>query len=340
MSVMTVLGPVESDALGIVLPHEHILSNLSCLWSEPKDPSRKHLVEADISLRLRGQLQSDPYHCKSNMLLDEQNLAIDELLLFKNSGGGTVVDLSSSSIGPFPKELKQLALATGLHIVAGCGYYTKRSHPSWISKSSITNIAERMIQDLLHGFEGTEIKAGVIGEIGSSSPIHADEEKVLRAAAFAQKQTGAGINVHLPIFAREGHNVLEILEQEGADLSRVALSHLDEAMDPAYHVELASRGVFIEFDCFGSEFYFDEDGLREPSDHERIQLLMKLLDAGYLNQILLSQDVCTKLHLCEYGGYGYAHILRSIVPRLSAIGLGKNSIDQMLIHNPRRFLDS
>lgn len=337
-SVNTVTGPVDAGALGIVLAHEHILSDLSCLWHEPADANRADLVNAPITLQNRGLLQSDPYHSRTNMLLDDVKLAIGELQEFKKYGGGTVVDLSSATIGPYPQMLRDIAKSTGLNIIAGCGFYTKRAHPSWIANASVDKIAERMILDLTVGFEGTDIRAGIIGEIGSSKPIHPDEEKVLCAAAVAQRQTLAAINVHLPIFGKQGHRVLDILERENADLSHVALSHLDEVLDHQYHVELAKRGVYVEFDCFGSEFYFDEDGEREPSDPERIRLLIKLIDAGFASQILISQDVCTKLHLLEYGGYGYAHILRSIVPRLQKLGVDNALLDQIMIDNPANLL--
>lgn len=299
-SVNTVTGPVDAGSLGIVLAHEHILSDLSCLWHHPADANRADLVDSPITLQNRGRLQSDPYNYRTNMLLDDMEVAIGELLEFKKYGGGTVVDLSSATIGPYPQKLQEIAKSTGLNIIAGCGYYTKRAHPDWIENASVDEIAEHMILDLTVGFEGTDIRAGIIGEIGSSNPIHSDEEKVLCAAALAQKATRAAINVHLPIFGRQGHKVIDILERENADLSRIALSHLDEVLDHEYHVELAKRGVYVEFDCFGSEFYFDEDGEHEPSDSERIQLLIKLIDAGFASRILISQDVCTRLHLLEY----------------------------------------
>lgn len=337
-SVNTVTGPVDAGSLGIVLPHEHILADLSCLWQQPSDPNRADLVDAPISLRNRGRLQNDPYNSKTNMLLDNMELAIGELLEFKNYGGGTIVDLSSAKVGPYPQQLREIAKLTGLNIIAGCGYYTKRAHPEWIANASIDQIAERMIADITVGFEGTDIRAGIIGEIGSSNPIHPDEEKVLCAAALAQIGTQTAINVHLPIFGKQGHKVVDILERQNADLSRVVLSHLDEVLDHHYHVELAKRGVYVEFDCFGSEFHFDQDGEREPSDPERIDLLMKLIDAGFASRILISQDVCTKLHLLEYGGYGYAHILRTIVPRLKRIGLDDMLLEQILIANPAKLL--
>lgn len=338
--VMTVLGPVAADDLGITLPHEHLLLDLSCLWHPPRDPARAFLVDAPLTFETRGLLLCDPYHSRPNMRIDDVELAVTEIARFAALGGRTVVDLSTRSIGPYPDELAAIARRTGLHIVAGTGFYVRAAHPAWVADATIDALAEHMVGELVHGFAGTSVRAGIIGEIGTRSPIHPDEEKALRAAARAHHVTGAAINVHLAIFGREGRRVLDILEDEQVDPHHVALSHLDERPDTAYHISLAERGAYIEFDCFGSECYWDEDGEREASDAERIDALMRLLDAGFERQLLLSQDVCTRMQLRRYGGMGYDHILRAIVPRLRRYGADQSTIDTLLVHNPARLLGS
>ena len=335
---MTVLGPVDSNLLGITLPHEHLFIDLSCLWHHPVDSRREFLIDAPVAMENRGLLVCDPYHSRDNLILENMEIAVDELSRFKSLGGKSICDLSTSTIGPHPEKLAELARLTGLNIIAGTGYYTKRAHPEYVRNSSVSELASRMIKDLEEGFEGSTVKAGLIGEVGSSSPVHEDEVKVLQAVAEAHKACGVGINVHLAIFAQEGNSVLDILEKSGVDLCRVTLSHLDENPQFDYHRSLAERGCFIEFDCFGSEVYFDEEQLREPSDAERIEALLRLIEAGYTKQLLLSQDICTKMQLRHYGGMGYDHVLRSIVPRLQARGLDQETIDTMLIVNPARFL--
>lgn len=337
-SVMTVLGPIESDKLGVTLAHEHIFIDLACLWHAPKDKRRDILVDAPLSLETRGLLMCDPYHSRTNMVLDDAELAVQELGYFKALGGGTVVDLSARTIGPYPQKLQEVASRTGLNIIAGTGFYTKRAHPDWLSSSSVSQLAEHMIRELHEGIDGTSARAGVIGEVGSSSPIHPDEVKSLQAAAAAHHATGAAINVHLAIFGKQGHRVLDILEEQSVDPAYVTLSHLDETGDLQYQRDLASRGCFVEFDCFGSEVHFDEDQCHEPSDTNRIDNLIELIELGYEKQLLLSQDVCTKMQLRKFGGFGYDHILRTIVPRLRARGVEQRTIDKMLMENPARFL--
>jgi phosphotriesterase-related protein len=175
--VMTVLGPVPSTDLGITLPHEHLLLDLSILWSEPLDPARAVLVDAPIEPANRALLLSDPYHCRTNMTLDDVDLAVAEVARFAALGGCTIVDLSTRNIGPYPVQLAKIARGAGVHIVAGTGFYVRRAHPAWVAAADEEDLAAHMIGELTEGFAGAGIRAGIIGEIGSSSPIHPDEER-------------------------------------------------------------------------------------------------------------------------------------------------------------------
>lgn len=338
MKVQTVSGAVSPNELGIALVHEHLLIDLQCLFSTPTNAGRKHLIEKSVTADLRDELVSDPYQSKDNLVLSDAKLAARELEYFSTLGGRTVIDLTTRTIGPFPQQLLEIARDTGLNIIASTGFYVGRAHPAWIEDASIEKIEEFMLKEVSEGIDGTDVRAGIIGELGTSTPIQPNEMKVLSAAARVQKRTGLAINVHLSIFGREGHNVLTLLESEGATLDRVVLSHVDESRDLPYVQSLAERGAFVELDTFGSEFAFSERGEREPTDWERMDLLIELLDAGLQDQLLVSQDVCNKIHLVEFGGYGYAHILKSIVPRLKKRDIDNSTLEQILVKNPARML--
>jgi len=275
---------------------------------------------------------------RGNLVLDDLDLAVAELAAFRQLGGGAVVDLTIAGIRPQPARLREVSDQTGLNIVAGCGYYTYRSHPPEVAALPESELLERLLQEIASGLGGTDVRPGIIGEIGTSSPIHPDEAKVLRVAAAAQTKTGLAINVHVAIFRREGLAALDILEAAGADLSRVVISHLDEQPDTGYHRAILERGAYVEYDTFGSESYFDGDGSAEPSDRERVNCLIELLDAGFDDRLLISQDVCTRVQLLEYGGLGYGHILRSIVPRLRRRGVDDATVRKLLVENPARVL--
>src|SRR5205823_12493769 len=129
-----------------------------------------------------------------------------------------------------------------------------------------------------------------------------------------------------------------ILEEEGADLGKVALSHCDQLIEPDWHARIAERGALLCFDTFGAEFTYESDGSREPLDTERVDCIARLLDAGRVKQLLLSHDICSRLQLHRLGGVGYDHILRNVVPALRRAGAGEADTDRMLVGNPRRFL--
>jgi phosphotriesterase-related protein len=336
--VMTVRGPVAAEDLGVALMHEHVFIDLSFLWDPPNAAWQEPLVDSLPTLETRGLLQVDPYVSRPNLVLDDADVAVAELRPFKELGGGCLVDLTTTGIKPQPLRLREVSERIGVHIVAGCGYYTRRSHPPDVAALSERELLERLLREIAGGLDGTDVRPGIIGEIGTSSPIHADEAKVLRVAAAAQAKTGLAVNVHVAIFHREALAALDILEAAGADLSRVVISHLDEQPDTAYHRSVLERGAYVEYDTFGSESYFDGEGSAEPSDRERLDCLLELLDAGWADRLLIAQDVCTKVQLLRYGGAGYAHILRSIVPRLHRRGVDPTTVHKLLVENPARLL--
>ena len=111
----------------------------------------------------------DPYAVKDNLVLDDICLAEEELKRFKRAGGNTIVDATLSGIGRDPEALGSISHGTGLNIVMGCGYYTADNHPPTLATKSAADIRDEMIDDLREGVEGTRIRAGVIGEIGTSA---------------------------------------------------------------------------------------------------------------------------------------------------------------------------
>ncbi|HYM48944.1 MAG TPA: hypothetical protein VET65_00080 [Candidatus Limnocylindrales bacterium] len=335
--IQTVCGPIAPEALGVTLGHEHLLIDLRGLWEEPATEERRALAQAPITTPSRATWVGNPYESRDNLLIDDEAAAVDELRLFAAAGGRSVIDLTVEGLEPKPEALRRIAERSGVQIVAGAGVYRAFAHPPWVAGMAVEDLAARFIAAIRTGINGTDVRAGVLGELGTSSPILPDEVKVLRAAAHAHFETGVPINVHPAIFHREGPRILDILQAEGVDLRRVALSHMDEQLDYAYHCSLAVRGAWLSFDTLGSEEVYGP-GSREPTDDQRMEALLRLLEAGWAGQILLSQDVCTKLQLVRFGGRGYAHVLTAIVPRLRAAGIGEATISELLVDNPRRFL--
>jgi phosphotriesterase-related protein len=340
--VRTVLGDIPATELGVTLPHEHVLVDGSHWFVEPEGASEKWLAHQPVSLDILWWLRYHPFYQNlDDIVLSDEALAEDELLRFKREGGTAIVDLTNVGIGRDPDALVRVSRSTGLHIIMGAGYYTEASQRGKAPAGSVKEVAEAIARDATEGVGRFHARAGVIGEVGTTWPITEVETRSLQAAAGAQRLTGLGVNVHPGQSAEAPMAIVRILDSAGADLSRVAISHLDRALrDISALKELAGSGVFIEYDLFGDEGYYPM-GFRVidlPNDAQRINEIRELMAAGYERQILISHDICTKRQLCKYGGFGYGHILRNTVPVMAAKGMTQDEIDQLMIYNPRLFL--
>ena len=337
--VMTVLGPIEPEALGITLTHEHLLTDLRVWCEEPDDEEQKKFVHAPVDLSTIGAIRREPFGNMDNCLLDDTALAIDELRKFKTAGGSSVVDCTNNGLGRTPVALREIAQATETNIVMGSGYYIGRSHPYDMVDRSIEMIADEIEHDLMEGVQDTGVRSGLIGELGTSFKIRENERKVLRAGALAHRRTGAPISVHLLPWQKNGVEVLDILEGEGANLNQVILCHLSPTSDDVeYHTTLAKRGAYVEYDFFGMEFYVDSVGRYLGSDATSVTALRNLIDHDCLERLLLSHDIAMKIQLTRYGGWGYAHLVQNVVPMLGRSELSEEQITTLIVENPRRVL--
>jgi phosphotriesterase-related protein len=350
---MTVSGPVDVEELGVTLPHEHILFDSTCFF-DAVDPvfARKgelpawkaEVMRLGVTIETVGELRRDPMLVRDNMLLEDEDVAVRELALFRELGGGTVVDVSPAEMGRRPESLTRIAERTGLNLVAATGHYLAFTHPAEVASQSVEEIAGWMIGELTVGIGETGVRAGIIGELGvSEGGMHPDEEKVLRAGALAQVETGAPITIHNAIpHEKQGFRVLRILESEGADLSRVIMGHMTHTVPaPHYHRSIADTGALIEFDRFGAELYNDVWGgpnFCEPRDAEVVREIAQLVHEGYADRVLMSHDIGFKVQLSSYGGLGFAHILRRVVGYLENLDVPREAIDQILVANPARVL--
>ena len=185
MSVITVQGPVGEGELGIVLAHEHLFMDLRNQFTPFQDAESARISRQKVRMANLGRLRRNPYAVRDNLVLDDPAVMAREARAFKELGGRTIVECTSIGIGRNARALKELADSTGLHVIAGCGYYTQDTHPPQMSGWSAEEVAAQMVRDLTEGMDGTDVRAGVIGEIGTSDPIRPDEWKVLEAAALA-----------------------------------------------------------------------------------------------------------------------------------------------------------
>lgn len=341
MKVNSVLGPLSRNELGVVSPHEHIFINLSAFFSLRPLDGIAHPESEPVKMEYLGQLNRDPYALKDNLIMNNYTTQLREVSRFRTAGGSTLVDATMPGIGRDANQLAKIAKASGLNIIMGTGYYVASTHPDSLSHMTEAEIAEEMLREINEGVDG--IKAGIIGEIGISEVFNEAERRVLRAAAIAQKKSGAGILLHINPWTVNGLEAVSILLEQGAVPDRIAVSHIDVENRENYVLALLEQGVFVEFDNFGKEYYVETNARREGygcfvTDLQRISFLKRLIQKGYLNQILLSCDVCLKTLLRTYGGWGYDHLLRNVLPMMCEAGISQKEIDTMLKENPANFL--
>jgi len=338
-TVMTVLGPIAPGELGVTLMHEHLLLDATP-WFQPSPlASLRPVATQPVSIELLGLLRHDPFMCRDNCELFDEETATEEVRRFRLAGGQTVVDPTCRGIGRDPRALQRISRATGLHVVMGAGYYLGPAHPPHVREMSIAAVAEEIERDVVDGVEG--VRAGIIGEIGISKDFTAEEEKVLRSAARAQNATGVPLEVHLPGWERHGGRVLDTIAEEGGDVQRTVLCHMNPSgKDIAYQGDLAQRGAWLEYDMIGMDFFYADQQAQSPSDDDNAEAIGRLRDAGFLGSVLISQDVFVKIQLVRYGGTGYAHILDHFVPRLRRHGFTEEEITMLLVDNPRRVFAS
>jgi predicted metal-dependent phosphotriesterase family hydrolase len=295
-TVMTVRGPVPADDLGTTLPHEHVF--------------------LDLTQEYRG-----------DGLLNDPTLAEAELRWYVDAGGRTLVDVTSGGLRGNPVALREMSERTGLHIVRGSGFYRKAYFPPELDELSTDAVADLVVRDIEEGVDG--VQAGIIGEIGSDRVITALEERSFRAAARAHRRTGLTITTHAARWP-VGTAQLDLLVEEGVDPGRVVIGHCDMVPDHDYHLALARRGAWVQFDTV--------QGGSEYDTRQRLDWIRSLADAGHLDQVLLSQDVCLRTDYAAFGGPGYAYVVTAFADLLRAGGFDDADLHRLLVDNPRRML--
>lgn len=335
MKVMTVTGPVDVREMGITLAHEHLFIDLRNQFKGVENPEEQSVSRQPLVTEHLETLRINPYAVRDNLVLDDVEICVQEVQRLRASGGNSIVDCTSVGINRSPLKLREAAVRTGVNIIAGCGYYTYDTHPVEMDGWSAEEIADRMLEEFLVGIDGTGVRAGVIGEIGTSSPVHPNERKNLVAAGIIFRQTGAAVQVHTDPWGKTGLEVAELLVKNGVDPRKIVICHTDVRLDVPYIRSLLRKGVFVEFDNFGKEFRADSSHVF-ARDSERVGTIRTLLDEGYEKQILITNDICLKIMLHHYGGSGYDNILNNVVPVMRQQGIGEDMINLFLRENPRR----
>ena len=339
--VQTVLGPIEPDELGFTLAHEHLLVDLSPTYTPPTDRDGREFWEQPVSIETIGRIRHHFMPNRDNVILGDIATAIEEINLYRQHGGMSLVDATSIGIARDPHGLARISRATDVNVVMGSSYYVDASHPADMDERSETAIRDEIVRDVAEGAQGTAIRSGIIGEVGCSWPLTENERKVLRASAAAQRMTGAPLLIHPGRNEAAPLEILAVLEQAGADLGRTVMSHLDRTVfDRETLLRIAESGCYLEWDLFGREeslYPFNPD-ISMPSDAKRLDDIAWAAARGYGRKIVVSQDICSKFRLQRYGGHGYYYLLSQVIPRMKAHGFTSELVGDVFVNNPRDVL--
>lgn len=300
--VQTVKGQIKAEELGITMCHEHLALNLS---------------------RIRGDDDSD-FSCESTI--------VQEIKKMMEYGVRSVAEVTTNDMGRNVGQLLRISEACGLNIICATGFYLHQYHPPSLADWDTEAICEVFCRDILEGIDGTEVRAGVIGEVASSrNEMTSGEKKVFQAAARASIRTGSAVTTHCQM----GTMALEqssLLLREGMDPDKIVLGHMDLASNREYCLRVLQTGVNIGFDTIGKVAYL--------SDEQRADNLMWLLERGYEDGIVLSQDISRKSYFStNQGYYGYMSVMKNFVPLLQNRGIRKGTLTKLLVGNPARIFD-
>ena len=344
--VQTVTGTVNPNDMGITLTHEHILLDLSPLGKIPTEASLRELYYEPLSCDNLGWIlhQATLQEAASqdiSMLLSIDT-AIKEMMLYKQFGGGSLVDATSIGIARDPIGLARISRHTGVNVVMGSSFYVDDAHPVNMDELSEEEIFEKIVEDITEGVDGTGIKSGIIGEVGCSWPLTDNELKVLRASGRAQLATGAPLLIHPGRHETSPFEIIDILREVDTNLTRTVMGHVDRTISKREDFErLAETGCYVEWDLFGTEqsyYIANPNGIDMPNDATRMDQIEWLLEGGYEDKIVIAHDICSKQRLIKYGGHGYFYIISHIVPRMRARGYSEELIQNILVDNPARIL--
>ena len=321
--VRTFFGDLAPEELGFTYSHEHIVC-VPPYWQERND---------------------------DDLLLDDPKKSKKDVLDFKANGGQTIVDATAIDYGRQVEDVAQISRETGIHIVGTAGFNKSflwkanlsprlqkvigdfKTFEEWIDKSSINELADFVIREVMEGLEGTEYKGGQVKFGTGYNMISPLEEKTIRAIARAHKETKAPIHSHTEAGTMALEQI-EILRDEGINTEFLSIGHMDRNLDPYMHRKVAETGAFLSFDGIGKIKYAPESA--------RIRAILDLVDAGFADQILVSGDTARKTYYKHYGhGLGLEYIIKKWVPRFIEEANESGYDGEELVHkifytNPQR----
>jgi predicted metal-dependent phosphotriesterase family hydrolase len=304
--VMTVTGPVPHEELGITDGHNH-------LW---------------IS-RVPGAEQGSP-------VLDQYDSIRDELIQYRQAGGGALLDCQPGGFGRDARQLEALSRAAGVSVVACTGFHRRRYAPGLdaLWAGSPKDIANRFVGELTQGTEETlgtraPVLAGFI-KIALEAEWDQSPRNCIEAAAEAARQTGVLIEIHTEK-GELAERACTFFQSAGLSPRQLVMCHMDKRPDAGLHKALADTGVALEYDTFHRPKY-DPAARLWP-------LLEHMVAGGYADRVVLATDMAeAQQYRSIGGGPGLASLPAEIKTQLAQKGISESEQQQLLGGNIARRL--
>ena len=309
-----VLGTVETGDLGFTLSHEHVMSSSA------------------------GVRQTYPEFLDRAGAIEK---AVKDLKEAYSEGLRTLIDMTTLDLGRDIRLLEEVSRRTGINIMAATGTWQDIPRVFWNAHPD--RVAALYVREIEEGIEETGIKAGIIKVATDRGGVTEPNAVILRAAARAHNKTGTPIGTHTWAPERVGDQQVKIFEEEGVDLNRVFIGHSNDSTDMEYLFGLLEKGVWVALDRYPGGHMPGT-----PDWKTRTLTAKKLIDAGYADRILLSHDwnASSNIQSAEALEWrrqnnpdGYLFITRRVLPELLALGVSADTIESIMVGNPRRFFE-
>jgi phosphotriesterase-related protein len=297
--LITTLGPKTESELGLILPHEHIF--------------------------VEFRLPDHPEHAKAK-IADVVTLMAPEIKKVQALGVTAMVDCTPVGVGRRADILRVVSEVTGMPLVAPTGIYREPRVPDWAQAASEDQLTDWMLSELQGEIEGSGVQADWIKLSAGDDGITDCETKILRAAARAGRTTNAVIGSHT-MRGRVVRDQLDIIEAAGYSAERFIWIHTQSDPDFNLHLEMARRGAWLEF-----------DGIGHQSDEYYLECILRIMDAGLDDQMMLSQDRGWYDPAKPGGGEPkpFTYIFEHFLPKLQAAGVDEAAIHKLMHTNPFR----
>jgi len=301
-------GPIDTQALGFTLMHEHVL----CV---------------DHSMRVQ---YPDLFHRPT-----ELQRAIAKLSEARMAGVRTMIDVTPIDLGRDAAFIRDAAQGSGLQIVVATGFYYQTPYRFLFRPSS--ELVDLFVRDITEGIGESGVRAGII-KCATEPNMDRMNERVVRASAKAHRRTGVPIYTHTSPATRTGLDQIRVFREEGVDLARVVIGHSDDTGDLDYLLEVLASGAYCGMDRIGIP------GPR--TSDQRADMVAELVRRGYADRLVLSHDAACHIdHFAEgtiekhMPDWKFTFIPLRFLSMLSERGVSEAAIERMTIKNPRRVFE-